>query len=151
MAEGDGQGLIHGHLVEATLFHDLPGGVFQYRVDVRTEFCRIDGCFLPLLGTHAVLQEIGHPALGLPVDLGGRKIQRLAVKSVNLLFFHLSDGKIRLGSNILIFLFQSQRGRLIRTSQLGKVRAGLRLRTKRSAQRRRSFPFAAGNTGQTLI
>ena len=50
MLHGNFQGLLQGDLGKATLLHYLPGRLLQYRMDIRTEFCRVDGDFLPFLG-----------------------------------------------------------------------------------------------------
>ena len=91
---GNFQRFFQGNLMESAQFPNAAGGIFQHRVDIGSEFRRIDSGFLPLLHPKAVPEEVGQAALRLPVDLRCRKIQRRTVESGNVFPLHLPEAVI---------------------------------------------------------
>ena len=88
---GNIQGLLHAYLLKTTQIPDVPGSIFQHRMDIGTEFRRVHRGFLPLLSPKAITKEVGQPAFGLPVYLGSGHIQGLSVKLFQVLALHLSQ------------------------------------------------------------
>ena len=94
--------------MEAASLHYGVHRLLQHPMDIGAKLRRVHLGGLPLPDFQAVFEKISQPALGLQVNLGGRKVQALSVKALNLLPLHRSQIEGQLLQNPIIILRQAQ-------------------------------------------